>query len=307
MKIYITSKNGLVGKNLIVHNKASNYEIIATSHNELDLTDYIAVENYLVINKPDLIIHCAGLVGGIQANIKAPYDFFTENATMGINIIRAAKKIGIRKFLNLSSSCAYPRNYPSPLKEEFVLQGELEPTNEGYALAKLAILRMCEYLSTQSNGNYQYKTLIPCNLYGKYDKFSPKNSHMIPAVIRKIHEAKVANRDSVDLWGDGLSRREFMYAEDFADAVYFAIDNFDRIPPKVNIGLGYDYSVEEYYKAIAEVIGWQGSFVKDPTKPSGMKQKLVDNTLIKSLGWEAKHSLKDGIAKTYHYFLEEEL
>lgn len=141
---------------------------------------------------------------------------------MGINIVRASKKLGIKKLFNLSSSCAYPRNYPSPLKEDYVLQGELEPTNEGYALAKLAILRMCEYLTKQSGG-YQYKTLIPCNLYGKFDKFSPKNSHMIPAVIRKIHEAKVSNIDHVDLWGDGLSRREFMYAEDFADAVYLQL------------------------------------------------------------------------------------
>lgn len=306
MKIYITSKNGLVGRNLLDHKKSSNYEIISTSHSELDLTSYTDVEDFLITNKPDLIIHCAGLVGGIQANIKAPYDFFTENATMGINIVRAAKKLGIRKLLNLSSSCAYPRNYPSPLKEDYVLQGELEPTNEGYALAKLAILRMCEYLTKQT-GEYQYKTLIPCNLYGKFDKFSPNNSHMIPAVIRKIHEAKVSNIDHVELWGDGQSRREFMYAEDFADAVYFAIEYFDKIPLTVNVGLGYDYSVEDYYNAVAEVVGWKGAFVKDLTKPSGMKQKMVDNSVLKTLGWEAKTSLKEGILKTYKYFLEEEL
>lgn len=306
MKVYVTSKNGLVGKNLLDHDKAKNYDIFATSHSELDLTDYANVENFIRINKPDIIVHCAGLVGGIQANIKSPYDFFTENVLMGINVVKAAKAVGVKRLLNLSSSCAYPRNFSSPLKEQYVLQGELEPTNEGYALAKLAILRMCEYLSKQF-ADFQYKTLIPCNLFGKYDKFSPQNSHMIPAVIRKIHQAKVSNANRIDMWGDGLARREFMYAGDFADAVYFAIENYDKLPCNVNVGLGFDYSVQEYYDAIADVIGWKGTFVKDITKPSGMKQKLVDNTLLKSLGWEAKTTLKDGIIKTYKYFLDNEL
>ena len=306
MKVYVTSKNGLVGKNLLDHDKAKNYDIFATSHSELDLTDYANVENFIRINKPDIIVHCAGLVGGIQANIKSPYDFFTENVLMGINVVKAAKAVGVKRLINLSSSCAYPRNFSSPLKEQYVLQGELEPTNEGYALAKLAILRMCEYLSKQF-ADFQYKTLIPCNLFGKYDKFSPQNSHMIPAVIRKIHQAKVSNANHIDMWGDGLARREFMYAGDFADAVYFAIENYDKLPCNVNVGLGFDYSVQEYYDAIADVIGWKGTFVKDITKPSGMKQKLVDNTLLKSLGWEAKTTLKDGIIKTYKYFLDNEL
>ena len=304
MKIYVTAKNGLVGKNLLENEQLQKHEIFATSHNELDLMDYNAVKDFLKKEMPDIIIHCAGKVGGIQANIKSPYDFFTDNAVMGINVVRAAKELGIKNFLNLSSSCSYPRDYKNPLKEEYVLQGELEPTNEGYALAKLSVLRMCEYISRQFP-DYQYKTLIPCNLYGRHDKFSPKNSHMIPAVIRKIHEAKINNTLTIDIWGDGTARREFMYAGDLADGIAYVIDNFDKVPVLMNIGLGYDYTVDEYYNAVAQVIGWSGKFNHDLTKPAGMKQKLVDISRQTNIGWKPNTTLKEGIRKTYEYFLNE--
>lgn len=304
MKIYITAKNGLVGKNLLENPTLQKHELVATGHQDLDLMDYPSVKSFLSNVQPDLIIHCAGRVGGIQANIKAPYDFFTDNAVMGINVVRAAKELGIKQFLNLSSSCAYPRDYKNPLKEEYVLQAELEPTNEGYALAKLAVLRMCEYISRQFPG-YQYKTLIPCNLYGRHDKFSPKNSHMIPAVIRKIHEARQQHLPQVTIWGDGTARREFMYAGDLADGIAYAVAHFEQVPALMNIGLGYDYTIDEYYQAVAEVVGWHGTFRHDPTKPAGMKQKLVDISRQTRLGWEPKTSLKEGIKQTYDYFLND--
>lgn len=304
MKIYITAKNGLVGKNLLENKQLQKHEIFATSHSELDLMDYGAVKDFLYQKKPDMVIHCAGKVGGIQANIKSPYDFFMNNAVMGINVVRASKELGIKKFLNLSSSCSYPKDYKQPLKEEYVLQGELEPTNEGYALAKLSVLRMCEYISQQFS-DFLYKTLIPCNLYGRYDKFSPENSHMIPAVIRKVHESKASHSSMIDIWGDGTARREFMYAGDLADGIAYVVDNFEKIPTLMNIGLGYDYTVNEYYRAVAEVIGWDGIFKHDLSKPAGMKQKLVDITKLTKLGWKPKTSLKEGIKKTYDYFLNE--
>ena len=304
MKIYITAKNGLVGKNLMENEELQKHEVFATSHSDLDLMNYEAVKAYLAEKKPDMVIHCAGKVGGIQANIKEPYEFFLNNVLMGINVVRASFELGIKKFVNLSSSCSYPRDYKNPLKEEYVLQGELEPTNEGYALAKVSILRMCEYISREYP-DFQYKTLIPCNLYGRHDKFSPKNSHMIPAVIRKIHEAKLNGTEKIDIWGDGTARREFMYAGDLADGIAYFINNFDNAPTLMNIGLGYDYTVDEYYRAVAKVIGWNGDFEHDLTKPAGMKQKLVDITRQTELGWKPKYTLEEGIKSTYSYFLNE--
>ena len=251
-----------------------------------------------------MIIHCAGKVGGIQANMKDMYGFYTENAVMGINLVRAAKECGVRKFINLSSSCTYPRDYRQPLKEEYTLQAGLEPTNEGYALAKLSILKMCEYISRECE-EFEYKTLIPCNLYGKYDKFGEKNAHMIPSVIRKIHQAKTENAPSVEIWGDGNARREFMYAGDLADCIAYCISHWEKVPVLMNVGLGYDYTVNEYYEAVKKMLGYSGSFTHDLTKPVGMKQKLLDVTRAKEIGWTAKTSLEEGIRQTYDYYLKE--
>ena len=200
----------------------------------------------------------------------------------------------------------YPREATNPLNEELILKGELEPTNEGYAIAKITTTRLCEYINRE-NGEFQYKTVIPCNLYGKYDKFDPKNSHMLPAVIRKIHEAKINNQEVLDIWGDGEARREFMYAEDLADFVYYAIENFEKMPQNINVGLGHDYTINEYYKVVADVIGYKGKFIHDLSKPVGMKQKLIDDSKLQEFGWKYKTSLQDGIKKTYEYYLNEVL
>jgi GDP-L-fucose synthase len=251
-----------------------------------------------------MVIHCAGIVGGIQANIANPVKFLVENTQLGINLIMSAKEAGVKRLMNMSSSCMYPRAAQNPLAEDLILKGELEPTNEGYAIAKITSTRLCEYINREDS-SFEYKTVIPCNLYGKHDKFDPKHSHMIPAVIKKIADAKANRLPSIDIWGDGLARREFMYAEDLANFVNFAIQKFSDMPQNINVGLGHDYTINEYYETIADVIGYQGEFVHDLTKPVGMKQKLIDDTQLKAFGWHYQTKLKDGLRQTYQHYLEQ--
>ena len=294
----------MVGRNIVDYLASKHYILLTPSSKELNLLDRNSVDRYLQKNTPDYIIHCAGIVGGIQANLANPVKFLVENVQMGLNIIMGAYEAGIHKFINLSSSCMYPREAVNPLQEELILKGELEPTNEGYAIAKVTATRLCEYIAKE-NDDFHYKTVIPCNLYGRYDKFDPKHSHMLPAVVKKIHEAKEDNQHSVDIWGDGEARREFMYAEDLADFIYYALENFEKMPQNINVGLGHDYRINEYYEAIAEVIGYEGEFVHDLSKPIGMKQKLIDDTKLQAFGWKYKTSLKEGINKIYDYYLKE--
>jgi len=304
MKILLTGSNGMVGRNILEHTNISNYEMLTPSSKELNLLNYIDVENYIKTNQPDFIIHTAGKVGGIQANMAEPVNFLVDNIDMGRNIIMAAKNCGVKQLMNLSSSCMYPRAAKNPLGEELILRGELEPTNEGYAIAKVMATRLCEYINKEDN-SYNYKTVIPCNLYGRYDKFDPKHSHMLPAVVKKIHEAKVADAKIIDIWGDGTARREFMYAGDLADFIIYAVKNFETMPQNINVGLGHDYTINEYYKAIAKVIDFEGMFEHDLTKPIGMKQKLIDDTKLQEFGWKHQISLEDGIQKVYDYYLND--
>jgi GDP-L-fucose synthase len=302
-RLLITGGNGMVGKNIIEHARASKWELLAPGRNELDLTDYGATEKYIARLKPDIIVHAAGHVGGIHANMAHPVEFLVTNMDLGRNIILAAKSNGVKKLLNLASSCMYPRNAANPLDEDLVLKGELEPTNEGYALAKIFATRLCQYIRRE-NPAFNYKTFIPCNLYGRHDKFAPEHSHLIPAIIHKIHQAKIQGINSVDIWGDGTARREFMYAGDIADAVICGLEGFDALPELMNVGLGHDYSINEYYAEAAAVIGWHGNFIHDLSRPVGMKQKLVSVQKQTAWGWKASTSLRDGISKTYQYYLE---
>ncbi|WP_170000221.1 GDP-L-fucose synthase [Campylobacter sp. RM9328] len=303
-KILITGSSGMVGRNIVEFEKSKKHVLLTPSSKDLNLLDRKLVDNYIKETKPDIVIHCAGRVGGIQANLANPVAFLAENTQIGLNIIMGSYENGVKKFINMSSSCMYPKNAINPLKEELILKGELEPTNEGYAIAKITSTRLCEYINRE-NKEFQYKTIIPCNLYGRYDKFNPKDSHMLPAVIKKIYEAKVNNQNTVEIWGDGKARREFMYVEDLADFTYFALENYEKMPQNINVGLGHDYTINEYYKAIAEVIGYKGNFTHDLSKPVGMKQKLIDDAELKNFGWRYKTSLKDGIQKTYEYYLKE--
>lgn len=301
-RLLLTGGNGMVGRNIQEHPVAAQWDILAPSSRELDLRDYGAVRDYVRAHRPDVVVHAAGKVGGIQANMAHPVDFLLINLDLGRNIVSAAREAGVPRLLNLASSCMYPRNAPNPLTEDLILKGELEPTNEGYALAKIITTRLCEYIRREQPG-LQYKTLIPCNLYGRHDKFAPEHSHLIPAIIHKVHAAQVEGRNEVDIWGDGTARREFMYAGDVADAVMDVLDHFDETPDLVNIGLGQDYSINEYYEAVARVVGWSGRFVHDLTKPVGMKQKLTSIERQRALGWMPATSLQDGIAKTYEFYL----
>ena len=251
-----------------------------------------------------MIIHAAGKIGGIHANMREPVSFLVDNLDMGKNIIMGAYKSGIKKLINIGSSCMYPANITKPLTEDMLLSGRLEETNEGYAIAKLATARLCEYVTKEDN-SFSYKTLIPCNLYGKFDKFKTDYSHLIAAVIHKIHQAKNNNENEVEIWGDGMARREFMYSGDLAEAIIWSINHFDELPKYMNIGLGIDMTIDEYYRKIAKIIGFTGNFTYDKTKPVGMIRKLVNTDLQTKLGWQPKISIEVGLKKTYEFYLNE--
>lgn len=293
----------MVGKNILEHASASKYEFITPGSRDLNLLNAQDVSAFFKKVQPDIVIHCAGLVGGIQANMKEPVRFLVENSDMGRNVVLASREVGVKQFLNMASSCMYPKDYDGLLSEELILTGPLEPTNEGYALAKIMTMRLGQYINKETN-QLTYKTLIPCNLYGRWDKFGEQNSHMVPAVIRKIHKAIKNNENSVEVWGTGNARREFMYAADLADFVFFALSNWEKIPEVINVGLGFDHSINDYYKAVSTILGYKGEFNHDITKPEGMKRKLVSVAKTEALGWKASTSLEAGIKKTYEFFKE---
>ena len=301
--ILLTGAYGMVGRNILAHFKASAFELLKPAHAELDLLNFDAVKQYLHKYKPDLIIHAAGKVGGIVANNGHNFDYFYPNLKMGENLVMAAYEEQIPNFLNLASSCMYPKDSNKKLTEDMILDGKLEPTNEGYALAKIAITKLCSYI-TEKEKSLKYKTLIPCNLYGKWDKFETERAHMIPAVIARVCKAKKENMPYVEMWGDGSARREFMYAGDLADCIWYSVDNFNQLPEVMNVGLGKDYSIKEYYQFIFDAVGYNGKLICDLTKPIGMKNKLVDVTLQTNFGWQSKVDIYEGIKNTVDYYKE---
>ncbi len=305
MKILLTGATGMVGKNILENPNRQSYSFLTPARTELDLINPANVKKYFEVHQPNVVIHCAGLVGGIQANMKEPVRFLTENLEMGKNVLLAAHEVGVEKFLNMGSSCMYPKDHQEALDENLILTGALEPTNEGYAIAKIAALKLAQFINVEKKSS-NFKTLIPCNLYGRWDKFSESNSHLIPAVIKKIHHAIKSNQKNVEIWGSGNARREFMYAGDLADYVFFALKNWSDIPEVVNVGLGADHSINDYYQIVGEVMGYNGEFTHNLNQPEGMKRKLVSTKINDQLGWKAKVHLKDGIQKAYEFFLESE-
>lgn len=303
-RILLTGSRGMVGRNILEHPLAAQLDIIAPDSRQLDLTDFAATLQFMVTVKPDAVIHSAGRVGGIQANIAHPVDFLVTNVDLGRNVILAARETRVKKLINFASSCMYPRNADNPLNENLILKGDFEPTNEGYAIAKVFATRLCQYIRREDD-DLKYKTLIPCNLYGRHDKFAPEQSHLVPAIIHKIHTAKLTGASTVEIWGDGTARREFMYAGDIADATLRALEDLEELPETINIGLGCDYSINEYYSVAASVIGWQGEFVHDLAKPVGVNQKTLNIDRQSTWGWSPKTSLEEGISLTYRYYLEE--
>lgn len=302
MRILLTGASGMVGQSVQSHKSFLDYEWLTPSSKSLNLLNYSSVSDYVRSHKPDMVIHAAGRVGGIQANIREGSRFLVENLDMGRNVLLASAQVGVPRLLNLASSCIYPKDRDGSLSENDVLTGPLEPTNEGYALAKIAVLRLASLISKESK-HLSYKTLIPSNLYGPYDNFDPSWSHMIPSIISKIHAAKVGAQESVEIWGDGEARREFLFVDDLAKAIYRAITYFDSLPSLMNVGLGIDYSVNEYYKAAARVIGFEGSFTYNLNMPTGMRRKLSDIALARSWGWSPTHTLESGLALTYEFYI----
>ncbi|MFL2980892.1 MAG: NAD-dependent epimerase/dehydratase family protein [Methylophilaceae bacterium] len=302
--ILLTGASGMVGRNLLEHKDIKSFNILTPSSTDLNLCDCDKLEKYLLKNKPEMIIHAAGKIGGIQANLREPVSFLVDNLDMGRNIVMGAYKTGVKELINIGTSCMYPANISEPLTEDMLFSGKLEETNEGYAISKLATTRLCEYVSNEDS-SFSYKTIIPCNLYGKFDKFTVDYSHLVAAIINKIHQAKETNINEVEVWGDGLARREFMYAGDLADAIIWSIKNFNKLPKYMNIGLGVDMTINEYYKEAAKVIGFTGNFKHDETKPVGMVRKLVNTDIQAKLGWSPSTSLEVGLQKTYEFYLKE--
>ena len=296
LKILITGSTGLVGNALV--SLLSDHTLLTPSRTECDFTNQAATRAYFEKHKPHFVFHLAAKVGGIAANIADPISFFYDNMQININVIHAAQMTGVKKLLYLGSSCMYPKDRET-LHENDLMTGLLEPTNEGYGFSKIAGLLFCKYINTQLG--YSYKVFIPTNLYGEHDHFDLHRAHLVPAIIRKLHHAKINRTPTVEIWGDGKARREFMYVGDLVNAMRRALNEYDRLPFMMNIGLGYDYSVDDYYRIAAKAIGYEGKFFHDVSKPAGMQKKLLDVSQAKSLGFEGTTTIEDGIRKVYQY------
>lgn len=301
MLILFTGANGMVGRNLLAHPKAQSANILTPSSRELDLRNPAATAAYLEQYRPDAIVHMAAVVGGIQANIDEPVRFLADNAEMALSLFSAARRLGVRKIMNVASSCMYPRNVDGVLTTDMFMAAPLESTNEGYAIAKILSMRLLEYMKREDPG-LAYQTIVPCNLYGLYDNFDPYKSHLVPAAIRKVVTAHVAGSLQVEVWGDGTARREFMFAADLAEFIWWALPHLETLPSPLNVGTGIDYTVREYYETIADIVGYRGALVFDPSKPAGMKRKLLDVTQVNALGWKSGTSLREGLARTIEHY-----
>jgi GDP-L-fucose synthase len=301
-KIFIAGHKGMVGSavhELLVIKGYNN--IIYRTSTELDLRDQNAVEAFFEFEKPQFVIDAAARVGGILANNNYPYQFLMDNLQMQNNLIHSSLKHDVEKFIFLGSSCIYPKLAPQPLKEEYLLTSALEPTNEWYALAKIAGVKACEAVRKEYNRNFL--SLMPTNSYGPNDNFDLKSSHVLPAMIRKFHEAKLNNNAAVTLWGSGAPMREFIFVEDLADAVVFAFEN-DLKDHLYNLGTGKDLTIRELAMQIQKTIGHQGEIIWDSSKPDGTPRKLMDISKLAEAGWTAKTSLQDGLNLTYQWFLK---
>lgn len=301
-KIYVAGHNGMVGSAIIRALKRKGYtNFIFKSHSELDLTRQNDVESFLKTEKPDAIFLAAAKVGGINANMNNPVDFLMENIIIQHNIINSAFENNINDLVFLGSSCIYPTKSKQPLKEEYLLTGPLEPTNEGYALAKIVGLKACEYYNKQYGTNYI--SVMPPNLYGINDNFDLKKAHVVASLIRKMHEAKINNSSQVEIWGTGKQYRELMFVDDMADATIFAFENYTG-DSFINIGVGIDYTIKELAETIQKVVGFEGELYFDTSKPDGMFRKVLDVSKFESLGWKPKYSLEEGLEITYKWFLD---
>lgn len=308
IKIYIAGHRGLVGSAIKQEFEKKGYtNLIYRTHSELDLTDSAAVAEFFEKEKPDWVVQAAAKVGGIYGNNTYPVEFMLENLKIQNNIIENAYKNNVKKLLFLGSSCIYPKETPQPMKEEHLLSGYLEKTNEGYALAKIIGIKLCNAYNREYGTNYM--SVMPCNLYGLNDNYHPQNAHVIPMLIRRFHEAKEQGLKEVTVWGTGTPRREFLYSGDLAEAVVFLMENKDAkdIGEFINIGSGYDMPIAEIANLVKETVGFEGKLIYDTSKPDGTMLKLMDVSRINALGWSAKTSLKDGLKIAYEDFKNKHL
>ena len=301
-KIYVAGHRGLVGSAIVRGLEAKDFtNIIGRTHSELDLTNSVDVEEFFKTEKPDYVFLAAAKVGGILANSTYPADFIYENLQIQNNVIGIAHKYNVKKLMFLGSSCIYPKMCPQPIKEEYLLSGYLEETNEAYALAKISGLKMCQYFNKQYGTNYI--SVMPTNLYGPYDNFHPENSHVMPALIRRFHEAKENNAKEVVVWGSGTPLREFLYSEDMADACIHLMETYEG-NDFFNIGTGKEITIRGLAEMIKDVVGYEGEIVFDASKPDGTPRKLLDVSRLEEAGWKYRVELRDGVEKAYEWFVE---
>ena len=302
-RIYVAGHRGLVGSAIIRSLKQRGFEnLITRTHAELELMDAVAVKDFFEQAKPEYVFLAAAKVGGIHANSTYPADFMRENLIVQTNVIHESWRQGVVKLLFLGSSCIYPKLCPQPIKEEYLLSGELEKTNDAYALAKIAGIKTCQSYN-QQHGTH-FISAMPTNIYGVNDNFHPEDSHVLPALIRRFHEAKLANVESISIWGTGTSRREFLHSSDLADAVLFLMENYDD-SEIVNVGCGKDQTIKELAETIQEVVGYTGHLKFDSTRPDGTPQKILDISKINSLGWKPTISLREGLKQVYQWYTEQ--
>lgn len=310
MRIFVAGHRGMAGGAILRQLQARGVETITRSRAELDLVDAIAVQAFFKAERPDAVVLAAAKVGGILANDSYPASFIYENLMIEANVIHAAFRADVERLLFLGSSCIYPRAAPQPMREEALLTGVLEPTNEPYAIAKIAGLKLCESYNRQYGTDY--RSVMPANLYGPGDNFHPTNSHVLPALMRRFHEAAVAGRDEVVVWGSGRPRREFLHVDDMAEASLFVMDmdaathaaHTQPMLSHINVGTGTDISIAELAAMMAEVTGFAGRVVFDASKPDGTLQKLMDVSRLAAMGWGAKTVLRDGLAATFKWYLD---
>ena len=307
-KIYVAGHRGLVGSAYMRRLEKGGYKnVITRTHKELDLTNQQAVNDFFAKEKPDYVFLSAAKVGGIHANNTYPAEFIYQNLMIQSNIIHASYINNVKKLLFLGSSCIYPKMAPQPMKEEYLLTSQLEPTNEAYAIAKIAGIKMCGAYNCQYETNYI--SVMPTNMYGLGDNYNLENSHVIPALIRKAHEAKQSGAKEMVVWGSGKPMREFLYSDDLADACVYLMENCDaaQVGEFVNIGTGKDMTIRELAESVKEVVGFEGKLAFDSSKPDGTPKKLLDVSRLNSLGWHAKTSFKDGLKMAYQAFLQEQV
>jgi len=299
-RIFVAGHNGMAGSAIVRRLGQEPCEVLVAERRDLDLTRQEATENYFRSTRPDVVVMAAGRVGGILANNTYPVEFLAENLAMELNCIRASHMAAVQKLLFLGSTCIYPKFAKQPMSEKQLLTGELEPTNQWYAIAKIAGIKLCEAYHRQYGSDFI--SVMPTNLYGPGDNYHPEHSHVVAALIRRFHEAKVADAPTVVIWGTGMPRREFLYVDDFADACVFVLKNYSG-PEFLNIGVGQDMSIAEFAQTVADVVGYRGKITYDASKPDGTPRKLVDVSRLSALGWKAKVSLREGLGKAYADFL----